>query len=1080
MPLYYKYIRKQDDPNVDPKDVLEFWYTLDKLQSKFTIKTPTGYTVFDSPAEYLEFFDNTPIESRQFHEVIFDLPQKLRFDLDAKRHDVLAWVNPNAHDETLHEIAREFGLLDESSDVAARFDQIITGSLNAILDAFLFIYGVELPAENVIICKSSGGEKCSAHIIIDGYHVREHTQAGEFCQQVLRQLPESYHQFIDAGVYKRTQNFRLAGCTKGDGRYKQIVSPGHITPAATFISQPGPESVPLKDIVGVDAPADLTPVKIPSEDIECALNLCSLDDTFRAHRFLRASGSQLYFARIVPSYCAFCSREHTHDNTAGVIIRYTGDTAEAFKFCRKSAAPGVKLGQFRAAAPLDADPERPVASTREQNIISAIEWVNSADRDLRRSHSQFYSLQHKHIYSETTLRPFELTPTLVVHAGMKMGKTKALKEYVDKYFSSTVTVPIVRILSFRQTFSGNIKEKFADFALYSDLKGPIDHPRVIIQVESLHRLAIRPGMEPPDLLIMDECESIFEQFNSGLLRGNFNECFAKFQYLIRHSRHLICMDAGISDRTFRILRQMRPGFIDSAIYHRNEHKNAAADSYYVCGSRVKWLSYLYASIEENMRVSVPISSLAEAKALAADIGRKFPAKTIRIYSSETSPSDKREHFANVHTYWGTCDVLIYTPTVSAGVSFELKHFDRVFGYFTDQSCPAETCLQMLGRVRDVSTREYYICIQATGNNLPDTEDAVKQLLYDRRTHLLNEYEIGGLQLSYTATGHVQYHGDYFQLWVENTIVRNASTNRFARRLLGHIADSGAEISFLSDEVYESDFGEPLYTDGVLNDSAAVLEGDLKTAKSQISTEDCGRIAAAGELNPDEVEQIRADIGAQRDIPRETLYAYEKYRMRNDYKYDGEITPEFVATYRPRNVRRIFRNLSRVIGRDSEVAWRAMMAAERATHEYRFVDEETAINADINRTYTSDHHRRVLSLLRLFGWDRIDDAGVVRHRDRILQELDEKMYWDNIGPACAGGRVKTPSMARAGTLKDDPGVYLNFLLKPLNRLLYSLYGAKLTYKYGDQTLIQLTICRLFASTSMASIARKVPHLVADYQ
>jgi hypothetical protein len=35
-----------------------------------------------------------------------------------------------------------------------------------------------------------------------------------------------------------------------------------------------------------------------------------------------------------------------------------------------------------------------------------------------------------------------------------------------------------------------------------------------------------------------------------------------------------------------------------------------------------------------------------------------------------------------------CDVLIYSPTITAGVSIEVDHYDELFGFFTDRSCNA--------------------------------------------------------------------------------------------------------------------------------------------------------------------------------------------------------------------------------------------------------------------------------------------------------------------------------------------------------------------------------------------------------
>jgi hypothetical protein len=186
------------------------------------------------------------------------------------------------------------------------------------------------------------------------------------------------------------------------------------------------------------------------------------------------------------------------------------------------------------------------------------------------------------------------------------------------------------------------------------------------------------------------------------------------------------MDALVSDRTFNILNRLRPD--PQIFYHNNTYRNASDDHYNITHSYDAWLLELLNAIKEGHRIAMPISSLKIANETKAIIQEKYPELRIKLYSSETSIAEKKEHFANVKLYWSQYDVILYTPTISAGVSFEEKHFTKIFAYFTDKSCPVETCIQMLGRVRDVASKSYYICLAATGNNLPCTIESIKHSL----------------------------------------------------------------------------------------------------------------------------------------------------------------------------------------------------------------------------------------------------------------------------------------------------------------------------------------------------------------
>lgn len=65
-------------------------------------------------------------------------------------------------------------------------------------------------------------------------------------------------------------------------------------------------------------------------------------------------------------------------------------------------------------------------------------------------------------------------------------------------------------------------------------------------------------------------------------------------------------------------------------------------------------------------------------------------------------------FENINESCKDVDILIYSPTITAGLSYELDWFDIVFGYFDNSSCYAETCSQMLGWVWNVIDKWYYI------------------------------------------------------------------------------------------------------------------------------------------------------------------------------------------------------------------------------------------------------------------------------------------------------------------------------------------------------------------------------------
>ena len=107
-----------------------------------------------------------------------------------------------------------------------------------------------------------------------------------------------------------------------------------------------------------------------------------------------------------------------------------------------------------------------------------------------------------------------------------------------------------------------------------------------------------------------------------------------------------------------------------------------------------------------------------------------PDAVIKKYNSDSSGADRKD-FNDVNTAWANVDILIYTSTVSTGCSFEVKRFTWVFGYFSSLSTDYKTANQMLGWVRNVSTREYHIFINSRSNDLPIHKEEVEKSITDK-------------------------------------------------------------------------------------------------------------------------------------------------------------------------------------------------------------------------------------------------------------------------------------------------------------------------------------------------------------
>jgi len=1091
--------------------------TLDSIKGKVIIQreNPDGkrdYAVFRNLQLFEDYLWETPPELRCFHECVFGaLPQKLKFDID-----MLVVGEPA---DTFNIIRRTI----KGDDI--NIQRMLDNISSAIIDTFYLIYGVDLPRDNIIIMSSGGPTtsyyKYSFHYIIRGFAVKNNREAIEFTSVVLSMLDPVYKNYIDCGVNKQIQNFRFAYCAKpGTERYKSLLSPDNVEFYETVISDLT-DCVILPEKLATDGPTkpDKATGALSADDISLIQEIAATYIKGQDLRYITSAGatSIISFQRRTPTHCALCNEIHHTDNTVMLTVSPSDkepNLNQIFYKCRHN--PGsIFAGEFYLTAnsldcTLDGNSAL-VNSTVKANIMQKI-------IDSKPAFPETLQLDCKsqNIYCESKLRPYENVSTLLIKANMKMGKTKALCEHISRSFVDTPLYSHkIIFVSFRQTFSSNIHEKFPNFTVYSDVKGPLKQNKLIVQVESLHRLLIQPGMQDIDLLILDESELILDQFDSGLLK-EFNRSWATFKWLLANSKNVICMDAALSARTYNAIYNMRitaPNKFKEqreVFLHWNTYKSFHEDKYYLTANIAEWYVNLFQCIHAGQKVGIPISSLAEAEVLYETIKKRFPDKTVGIYSSKTTTSQKKKHFSDVATYWTVYDVLIYTPTVSAGISYEIKHFDKIFAYFTDQSCSVEVCIQMLYRIRDVSSHEYNICFKILGGAYPITNDAIKESLYQNRKNLFLNMKLADagqlLEFEYAPDGNIKFHESaYFKLWLDNTRINNISKNLFIKRFVYYMQTFGAEIFVLKTNQdlivdYILDYtaknptaqqptAEPptenttankqrLYDSTLLN-----VRSENRTIHDQLKKTQNENIIKAPELTSKEVAEIRDKFMNEQDMDQETISAYAKYKLRATYNFGGQIDMAFINKYRSGKVIRVFKNLKRIldvsdrldnipgeikeapqlhIARLIALNLKAIQEGEKLSYMHIMEQSDSISDSDVTKKYVYDQHRIALFLLKVCGLEHMFDTKYIS-QDRLYDAFAkyENALYKEIMTICPAFGIRPPQVVTFKSLQNDRVSFVNGIITAINKVLGAMYGVRLRRATNDTTLFQLAANTMFA-------------------
>lgn len=926
--------------------------------------------------------------------------------------------------------------------------------------------------------QSTNQYKFSYHIILTSYAVSNYEEAKYISTNIYNNIHKTLQFVFDIGVNKSIQNFRLIDSTKpNQSRFLKSTSDDDLYNVDIATRK---NSVICPTVM----PTMLTN-KYNNKHINSKLSDDYIDEAVKlvckaaeenglldAHQFRDVSNMLFMFNRIYPSMCNICKRVHDNDNTLMITLKYNSGigiilynddnytnidelnehgtrliTYNIVELCRHAPATEsnvistIKIDStyIDNIIPLNTilpdgsarrgeSKESKETKTQVKSLSAIKKRLTDISTNQANIHQSNYTEMEKmqpdftNIYNLNTMQSYELKPTLVVKAQMKMGKTKALKDYIDRYFISTgsfpMIQPIITWLTFRQTFSKSIQSTFTDFISYADINGEINQNRynkLIIQVESLFRIQMNYQPDPIDLLILDEVESIFEQFNSGLHK-KFNVNFAIFKWMISTAKYVICMDANISDRTYNTLKNLRPNH--QIFFHWNTFKRAADDKYYICTTRNLWMSKLYDLLDNNNKVVIPINSYTEAVTIEEILQNKYKNKKIKLYSSKTSALEKNKHFSDVHTYWSELDILIYTPTVSAGISYELEHFNAVFGYFTDKSCNVESCRQMLGRIRNIKSLSYYIYLCGQGNTLPTYTKDIKKQLYDSRTNLYKKLDNNlALSFEFDKHGKIEYHESaYFNLWLENKRIENLSKNYFVRRFIDQVADSGAQIHELDTDIVESELKTIGYT--------------YKTTQSMLKDRSCEFIAMSSDIEYDEFKEIKDKMDKQLDITKEEYGKYYKHKLQLTYNwFDKPIDKQFVADYNYQTAILIYKNLKIITTGTTILESLNTLKAHEMEHNQILLytdpilsDGSTRINSetkqildiysndsceskDLHYNYVFQKHYLTVWMVNMIGFDEFilgifrmqmihtDDiyTNIMKHESEFINKLDTISY-----------------------------------------------------------------------------------------
>ena len=607
--------------------------------------------------------------------------------------------------------------------------------------------------KNYTLTTSHGADKWSYHLVYPIVDTMENHKAF-ITDPATQKLVEKFH--IDDKVYTKNRNMRLLGSSKyGSSRF--LVGEPLKRKKDGKLTRPSLNKVARGFISVLDHQAPKAEASAQIQPSEKAFDLFADQpdrDCFSYSETIEGpEGITHKFRRLAGSHCQLCKRTHDNDNTT-----YLFETeGKVFRKCYKGKG-SVFLGrtddqpdEFKEAPPIDYG-------------------FNPAD--LIKYNERYCSNNKALLTSQAGI--------IAQRARMGTGKTNAAAQRIRDAPDKRVLV-----ISFRISLTAQyLNDKFEGCGMvgYSDVE-KLDNSvnRLVIQPESMHRLKwTKKGDYVCDEVIIDECSQVIRQLTSTTFTKQKNaiRSFKVFKQIIKYAKTVHIMDANLTARHIKFFQALRGGSVE---VYWNEYNNFKGRSI-LMAERPEFMKSIYNDVEEGRQVYIACNG-GENKIQALKMGicahmakihkqkpYVFSDRILTIYQGSMSDPRVIKALENPNEEWGKYSVVIASPSVQSGVSYDQKGvFHRVYGMFTNFTNSSEDASQMLCRVRHPAV-DTMCCVEMRNNNIgPRKMSDMIKAIQTNEEHLLGnftDYEID-------CDGVAQYQeNDYFKLWANNEISRN--------------------------------------------------------------------------------------------------------------------------------------------------------------------------------------------------------------------------------------------------------------------------------------------------------------------
>jgi hypothetical protein len=607
---------------------------------------------------------------------------------------------------------------------------------------------------------------------------------------------------------------------------------------------------------------------------------------------------------------------------------------------------------------------------------------------------------------------------LAVQSEKGTGKTSNL---IEAYFKNGLITEDMNILliSSRRTFGAKLLGDLSKygFKLYSDFEDQyISHNKIICQIDSLMRL----DRSRYNVIIVDECESLARYMTSQHFTKNNKASMIinMYESYLNSADNVYILDADLSDRCVNYYQRVMNLTDDQMSLIVNEYR--LYEDYRVNYMRFNdWLNQIMNDIDKNRKLVIAMASNAKGKDLKDTIMEKYPLKKVLFLNREVDDKEKINIVTHVDEQWSRYDVVIYTPSVCMGISFDkTNHFDALYAYGCEGSLGSQEFCQMIHRVRHPKSKILYLTFdkyeEFKEDNRISYEQAEELICND---HYLTHYDIhtniiphkirkiddylkfidGNIkevipygtkeeekadkteQLTSHRNERVIYYPyknePEYELYVRNSMESIENKNNFCWSVFGYLKNKGYQLHYhkLEDTV----------------EYAKLLKEKKKERVEREKEDYFERITETPDITENEyfdIKRKREELRTDEEVMKMKRYQFKKCYDIENINMDKEKTKQIFELYDDPQKKKHYRNLKRILNTDTQKSEDKLKLIKMSIKNDSY---RKSAYADLisNNIYTS--HKYALEFIEILGFDINDLSKVVSSESIGIQIEDIK-------------------------------------------------------------------------------------------